>query len=152
MRQQFQTYGGGTSGEVDLPDNLFTEQAERRVAVGLVINEIVATANLAPDPEKVRARIETLAAGYAEPQQVINYYMSNDEQRQQIEMSVLEDQVVAHILKKAGVEEVPSTYNEILSGQAVTAPRDHEVPPEGAEARSDDPAGAAETADSNAAE
>jgi hypothetical protein len=76
--------------------------------------------------------------------------MSNDEQRQQIEMSVLEDQVVDHILGTAGVEEVPSTYNEILSGQAVAAPQDNEVPGEDADAGGEDPAGAAETADSNA--
>ncbi len=124
MLQQFQMYGQqGNADQIDLPDDLFTEQAERRVSVGLIVNEIVSKAELTADAEKVKARIEEMAAGYAEPQQVINYYMSNAEQRQQIEMAVLEDQVVDHILEAASIEEVVSNYNDVISGQAI-APDD----------------------------
>jgi trigger factor len=122
MLQQFQMYGqGGRTPEIDLPDDLFTEQAERRVTVGLVVNELVSSTGLKADPDKVRARVETLAAGYAQPEQVVRYYYSNPEQLQQIEMAVLEDQVVDHILEQAEVEVVSSTYTEVISGQAVAA-------------------------------
>jgi trigger factor len=120
MLQQFQMYGQqGNADQIDLPDDLFTEQAERRVAVGLIVNEIVSKADLSADPERVKQRIEEMASGYAEPAQVINYYMSNAEQRQQIEMAVLEDQVVDHILDQASIEEVVSNYNDVISGQAI---------------------------------
>ena len=89
------------------------------MAVGLIVNEIVSSAELEADAERVRARIEEMAAGYAEPQQVINYYLSNAEQRQQIEMAVLEDQVVDHILDSAQIEEVASNYNDVISGRAI---------------------------------
>lgn len=119
MLQQFQMYGAQPGGQPDLPDELFSEQAERRVAVGLVVNEIVSDAGVEPDPDKVRERIETLSEQYAEPQQVINYYYSNAEQLQQIEMAVLEDQVVEHILGQATVEELLSNYADIIAGKAI---------------------------------
>jgi trigger factor len=133
MLQQFQMYGQQADNKIDLPDELFTEQAERRVAVGLIVNEIVQSADLHPDPEKVKARIEEMAAGYAEPQQVINYYMSNSEQRQQIEMAVLEDQVVDHILQQASVEEVATNYTDIISGKAIADPEESDASTDDAE-------------------
>jgi trigger factor len=122
MLQQFQMYGQpGQQPEIDLPDDLFTEQAEKRVAVGLIVNEIVSSAELSPDDAKVRARIETMAAGYADPGQVVNYYYSNPEQLQQIEMAVLEDQVVDHILERSTVSVVSSSYSDVISGAAIAA-------------------------------
>jgi trigger factor len=144
MLQQFQMYGGDPSKapEIDLPDDLFTEQAERRVSVGLIVNEIVTSGELSPDEDRVRERIETLAAGYAEPAQVVNYYYSNPEQLQQIQMAVLEDQVVDHILDKASVETVPASYQDVISGAAVAPP-----PEEGADAEISE-TGSPEEADS----
>ena len=120
--QQFQMYGAGN--QPDLPDELFRDQAERRVRVGLVVNEIVSAAELQVTPEKLRARVEEMAEGYAEPQQVINWYYSNQEQLQQVEMAALEDEVVEHVLAGAQVEAVPATYQTIVSGQAVPAGED----------------------------
>jgi trigger factor len=118
MLQQFQMYGA-QGAQPELPGELFQEQAERRVKVGLVVNEIVSSQDLQVDPEKVRERIQTLAEGYAEPQQVVNWYYSNQEQLQQIEMAVLEDQVVDYVLEKATVESVASTYQDVISGKAI---------------------------------
>jgi len=119
MLGQFQQYGGGQPPAIDLPDDLFREDAERRVKLGLVVNEIVESGGLKPDPERVRERVETLAAGYAEPQQVVSYYYANPEQLQQIEMSVLEDQVVDRVLEQVQVLDVESSYSDIISGRAV---------------------------------
>lgn len=118
MLGQFQMYGRKAPA-IELPDELFVDQAQRRVAVGLIVNEIVLLAGLRADPERVRARIETLAAGYAEPQKVVNYYYGNPEQLEQIEMAVLEDQVIDHIMSRATVETVPATYTDIVRGTAV---------------------------------
>lgn len=120
MLQQFQMAGQNNAApDIDLPDDLFQEQAEKRVAVGLIVNEVVSSASLEPDDDRVKARIESMAAGYAEPQQVINYYYGNAEQLQQIEMAVLEDQVVDHILDKAEVEIIDATYSGVISGTAI---------------------------------
>lgn len=125
MLQQFQMYGA-QGAQPDLPGELFREQAERRVKVGLVVNEIVSSKELQADAERVRERIETLAEGYAEPQQVINWYYSNQEQLQQIEMAVLEDQVVDYVADQASVETVPSNYRDVISGKALEPEADEE--------------------------
>jgi len=120
MLQQFQMYGqGGQAPDIDLPDDLFTDQAEKRVSVGLIVNEIVTSGELKADEDRVKARVEELAAGYADPAQVVSYYYSNPEQLQQIEMAVLEDQVVDHILEQAAVEVVTTTYQDALTGAAI---------------------------------
>lgn len=123
MLSQFQMYGARSS-QPDLPDELFRDQAERRVKVGLVVNEIISSAELSASAEKVRARIESLAEGYEQPQQVVNWYYSNQEQLQQIEMAVLEDEVVSHVLEKAQVEVVASSYQDVVSGKAVPEPEE----------------------------
>lgn len=133
MLQQFQMYGqGGQTPDIDLPDDLFTEQAEKRVAVGLIVNEIVTSAELKAEEERVKARIEEMAAGYADPSQVISYYNSNPEQLQQIEMAVLEDQVVDHILEQAAVETVNTTYQDALTGAAIAPEPEPEAETEAA--------------------
>jgi trigger factor len=135
MLQQFQMYGqNGQAPEIDLPDDLFTEQAERRVSVGLIVNEIVSSSGLIPDADRVKERVDNLAAGYAEPSQVVNYYYSNPEQLQQIEMAVLEDQVVDHILEQATVDIVSASYADVISGAAVPAPEPED---DGAEAEAE---------------
>ncbi|MEQ8860193.1 MAG: trigger factor [Pseudomonadales bacterium] len=121
--QQFQMYGAENAPQ--LPDDLFRDQASRRVRVGLVVNEIVSAAELEVSPEKLRARIEELAEGYADAQQVVNWYYSNQEQLRQVEMAVLEDQVVDHVLALSQVETLPSSYQDVISGKAI---------PEGADA------------------
>jgi len=98
MMQQLQMYGSNQ----ELPgfdDDLFRDEAEKRVTVGLVLNEITNVADIEAEAEKVRERIDTIAEPYDEPEQVVNYYYSNQEQLQQIQMAVIEDQVIDHILE-----------------------------------------------------
>jgi trigger factor len=117
MMGQMQGMGGGQPAGFELPDDLFKPQAEKRVAVGLIINEVVTEKGLTADADKVRERIEKMAEPYAEPQQVINYYYGNPEQLQQIEMAVLEDEVVNHIVESAQVEVVQSSYADVIQGK-----------------------------------
>ena len=88
--------------------------------VGLIVNKIISDRQLSVDDDKVKARIEKLAEPYAEPQQVVNWYYSNEEQLHQIEMAVLEDQVVEHILEQADVDVLQSTYADIIAGKSMS--------------------------------
>ena len=126
MLQQMRSYGSAED-EPSLPDEFFKQQAEKRVTVGLIVNRIVETAELSADADTVRERIEALAEPYAEPQQVINYYYGNAEQLQQIEVAVLEDKVVDHVVEHAVVEVVPSNYSDIIAGTAIPGPDSAEV-------------------------
>ena len=88
MMQQLQMYGTNQAMP-DLDDALFQDEAEKRVAVGLVLNEIINVHQIEADADKVRDRIDTIAQPYADPAQVVNYYYGNAEQLQQIEMAVI---------------------------------------------------------------
>ncbi len=120
MMQQLQMYGSNQ----ELPgfdDDLFRDEAEKRVTVGLVLNEITNVADIEADAEKVRERIEIMAEPYDEPEQVVNYYYSNQEQLQQIQMAVIEDQVIDHILESAKIDPIEATYESVVAGTAIPA-------------------------------
>ena len=122
MMGQFQQPPGGRQNELNLPDELFKDQAEKRVKLGLVVNEIISKFELEVDQEKLDQHLEDLASSYAEPEQVIGWYRGNPEQMQNLEMGVLEDQVVEHIMSKAQVEEVVADYDSVISGAAIAPP------------------------------
>jgi trigger factor len=136
MLEQMQIRGGNRLP--DLPDNLFEDEARRRVKLGLIINQIVDNEGLEADPARVRARIEQLAESYPQPQQVIEFYYGNERQLQQIEMSVLEDQVIDRVVEKAHITEVPSSFEDIISGK---------VGPDAPEAEVAEPGDASERSD-----
>ncbi len=143
MLGQFQM--GGAAQKPDLPDELFQDQAEKRVKVGLVVNEIISAANLEVDQALLDARLTEIAAQYGEPEQVIAWYRSNPEQMQNIEMGVLEEQVVDHIIEQAQVESIDSNYDDILSGKVL-------ADEEAAQADSAEVAEAADDAEAEAAD
>jgi trigger factor len=123
MMSQFQM-PPGQAQSLELPDALFQDQAEKRVKVGLIVNEVISSASLTADAEKVEAKLAELAAPYGEPDQVMEWYRSNPEQMSNIQMSVLEDQVVDHILSAASIEEVIASYADVISGAAIAPPQD----------------------------
>ena len=109
----------------DMPDDLFRAQAERRVKLSLVLNAIIEQHKLTADGTRVRARIEQIAKPYAQPEQVVAWYYSQERELRQIELSVLEDQAVEHVLASAKVTEEPSDYQTVIRG-AVQADRGHD--------------------------
>ena len=117
--QMFQQFGGAGAENLDLkslmPDDMFTENAERRVKLGLVMAEMISRNELKADPEQVRATIEELASTYQDPEEVINYYYSNQEQLASVESKVLEDQVVEKLLSGANITDKECSYQEAIA-------------------------------------
>jgi len=116
LRQQaVQQFGGAQQFDPSqLPAELFKEQAEKRVVIGLLMNAAIEANELTPSDEKVNELIEEVAATYQEPDQVREYYSSNPEQRQQVEAMALEEQVVEKVLASAKVSQTETTYEEII--------------------------------------
>jgi len=102
----------------NLPDDMFQERAERRVLLGLLVSEVLKSADIKLDNDKVKAEISRQAAGYERSEEVEQYFYNNQELLSSIQMRVLEDQVVEHILEKAKVTEKDSSYKEIIAAQA----------------------------------
>ena len=113
--QALQQFGGGPNIDANmLPDELFKEQAARRVLLGLVLGEVIQQQELKADPAKVREAIEELAATYESPDDVINWYYGNQEQLGTIESNVLEDQVFDYIIGQSAVTDKQVDYQEVI--------------------------------------
>jgi trigger factor len=97
------------------PAEPFIEPARRRVALGMLVNELVKTRNLQLDRSKVDARLADLAATYPDPDAIIGAYRQNPEAMRQVEGMVLEDQVVDYLLARAKVNDQPSTFKELMN-------------------------------------
>src|SRR5690606_22544558 len=115
LRQQaVQQFGGANIDPSQLPAVLFEEQATRRVSLGLIVAEIVKQNEIKPDNDRVRAMVEELASAYQEPEQVVSWYMQNEQQLAEIQSVVLEEQVVDTVLQKAKVTDKQVTYEEAV--------------------------------------
>lgn len=114
-RQAAQQFGLGEDFDVSqLPDELFAEQAKSRVQVGLLLAEVIKVHELDASDDELKAKIEELAEQYQEPQQVIDYYLGNDQLKNQVKSSILEEKGVAALLEQAGVTDVEMTYEQAL--------------------------------------
>ena len=118
-QQTLQKIGGGRNVDpAMLPDELFQEQAKRRVVLGLVLGEVVQQQALQADPVKVRESVEELASTYESPDDVINWYYGNKEQLATIQSAVIEDQVFDYIIGAAKVEDVQVPYQEVIKPES----------------------------------
>ncbi|MCW8982815.1 MAG: trigger factor [Gammaproteobacteria bacterium] len=111
MQQQMQSPAGKS---VDLNPEMFTEEAKRRVQLGLVIAEIIKQNNLTADADKVRAKIDSIAATYEKPEDVVNYYYGEDQRLKEVETLVLEESVIDWAIEQADVTEVEKSYGDIM--------------------------------------
>ena len=109
----------GNSQKIDLPDDLFRDQAEKRVKVGLVVNEIISSREIKVEETDLEEKLAELASAYGEPEQVIAWYKNNPDQMRGVEMGLLEDRVIDLILEEATIESVKAAYSEVLSGAAL---------------------------------
>jgi trigger factor len=99
---------------VKLTADMFTGQAERRVRLGLILAEIVQKHKLVAQPEQIRALIEEQAQSYEEPEQVMKWYFQNPERMKEIESLALEENVVAWVVSQAQVEDVATSFEELM--------------------------------------
>lgn len=114
MRQDMQTRGI-QGADVALPPAFFEEQAQRRVALGLILAEVVKANNLKAAPEQVRKQVETYAESYEHPEQVVSWYYENPTRLAEVESLALEQNVVSWALKQVQVED-KSTPFDVLMG------------------------------------
>ena len=95
------------------PREPFEQPARRRVALGLLMSEVVRTAGIKVSREAVQEKLNELAASYSNPDEVRRAYLQNAEMMRQIESQVLEQQAIDWILGQAKVAEKPSTFSEL---------------------------------------
>lgn len=119
LRQQaMERFGGNGQNMPELPAELFAEQAEERVKVGLLLGQVIRSNELKVDATRVEEMIENTASAYEDPQEVIAYYAENTEAKQQVENVVLEDQAIDLVLEKAKITEQKLSFDEVMNPPA----------------------------------
>ncbi len=102
----------------ELPAEMFTEQAERRVKIGLLLGEVIKVNNLKVDDEKVNELIASAASAYEDPKEVVDYYANNKELMQQMQNVALEEQAVELLVEGAKVVEKKANFTDIMNPEA----------------------------------
>jgi trigger factor len=97
-----------------IPEDLFKPQAEQRVRMGLVVAEVVKSQGLHATPEQLRARVESMAASYEKPEEVVKWYYADMSRLAEIEGLVIEANVTEYVLGKAKVTEKTVAFEEIM--------------------------------------
>ncbi|KEY60554.1 trigger factor [Serratia sp. DD3] len=114
-RQAAQRFGGNEKQALELPRELFAEQAKRRVVVGLLLGEVISQHELKADEDRVKALIEEMASAYEDPSEVIEFYSQNKELMNNMRNVALEEQAVECLLAKAKVTEKATTFTELMN-------------------------------------
>lgn len=101
--------------KADIPEDLFRPQAEKRVRLGLVVAELVMTNELQVKPEQLKAHIDEMAASYEKPEEVVRWYLGDNQRLADVEAVVIENNVTEFILSKAKVSDKAITFDELMA-------------------------------------
>ena len=100
--------------DLKLPRDVFEEQAKRRVALGLILGEIIQRNAIKLDSSKVRSAIEDIARSYERPDDVINWYNSDESRLNEVQQMVLEDQAIEWLVGQATVTDETVSFSDVM--------------------------------------
>ena len=116
QRDAMQRMGIEDEEQAPALDN-FTELAEKRVRLGLLIRQLITDQQLTVDENKVRARVEEMCAGYENAEDMVNMYMSNPQVVQQVEPMVLEQQAIDWLTENGKVTENKVSFTDYMNAE-----------------------------------
>jgi trigger factor len=105
-------------GNMPVEASWFTDQASRRVKLGLIVAELVRAKDLHVKPEQVRAVVDEFAATFEDPQEVVRWYYSQPDRLAEAEALAMENNVVEWVLTNAKVTETPVAFDDLMGGNA----------------------------------
>ena len=105
----------GQSASFDLPASVFEDQAKKRVHLGMLVAEIIDGQSFKADDDEVRETIAKLAGSYEDPQEVVDYYMNNPDQKSTVENLVLENKVTDWVVGQVKVNEEKRTFSDVMN-------------------------------------
>jgi trigger factor len=105
---------GMTTQNLTLPADLFTERAQRRLKLSILVSDLVKKEGLQPKPEQVRKVIEEHAESFEQPDQLIRWYYADPARLAEVEALVMEDNVVEWAMGKMKVEDKPTDFDELM--------------------------------------
>ena len=96
----------------------FTDQATRRVKLGLVLAELVRVRELHAKPEQVRAIVEDYAQTFEDPKEVVRWYYGQPQRLAEAEALAMENNVVDWMLANAKAIDKPVGFDELMGNAA----------------------------------
>lgn len=96
----------------------FTDQAARRVKLGLIVAELVKAKDLHVKPEQVRAVVDDFAATFEDPKEVVRWYYSQPQRLAEAEALAMENNVVDWVLANAQVTDKAVAFDELMGNAA----------------------------------
>ena len=96
----------------------FKDSAKQRVALSVLIGKIISDNGIEPEEARVKEVIDGIAASYEDPEDVLKFYMNDQQKLSEIQMMVVEDMVVEWIYDRVKVEEKTSTFGEVMNSAA----------------------------------
>ena len=114
-REDLKKRGIKDADKAPIPAELFNDQAEKRVRLGLVVAELVRSQNLQAKPEQLQAHIEEISQSYEKPAEVVRWYLSDRERMAEVEAIVIENNVTDFILGKAKVTDKQLPFDELMA-------------------------------------
>jgi trigger factor len=85
------------------PLEAYTEIAERRVRLGLIVAAVIREQGLKVDQERVRQKLDDICKPSARPEEMRRLYLQSPELMAQIENVVIEDQVLSWLTDRAQI-------------------------------------------------
>ena len=104
--------------QIPLNPEVFEVQAKRRVALGLIIGEMVKEHGVAATPAQVRSLVDDFAQTYEQPSEVVKWFYSEAKRLAEFEGLALESNVVKWVLGNANVEDKAVTFDELMGKAA----------------------------------
>jgi trigger factor len=112
-RSDLEQRGVPNAKNAPIPPGMFAPQAEQRVKLGLILNQLVKDESLKSTADQIKAEIEDQAASYDDPKEVTRWYYSDPSRLGDIESLVTENNVVAYVLSKAKVIDKKVSFEEL---------------------------------------
>lgn len=109
---------GVENAEQAPPLDDFAAAAEKRVALGLLLRQVIVDKELTVDKAMIRVHVEELCAGYENAEDMANMYMSNPQVMQQIEPIVVEQQAIEWIIENGKTKEKKISFKEYMNAPA----------------------------------
>lgn len=114
-RDDLKKRGVKDADSAPIPAEIFQEQAQRRVRLGLVVAELVRANALQARPDQLQKHIEEISQSYEKPSEVMRYYLSDRERMAEVEAIVVEGNVADFVISRAKVSEKVLPFDELMA-------------------------------------
>lgn len=103
--------------DIQVRDEMFAPQAKRRVALGLLMDELVRANGITAPEEQVKALVDEFAQSYEDPSEVVAWYHQDSNRLNEARALVLEENLVNWVLERAQVSDEAATLEKLMGNK-----------------------------------